>query len=154
MIKPPSIVRFERFWWASAVSSLVATVLAWDRTRSGIAGKFAADPRLRNDETAAVVAEWVQPANLTIMLVWTALVWFLVARQASRTGRVMAVVSATISGVLLLILLGGLALGRTLHPLSQAGTAGAALLAVLAAAALFRDDARLWFGEHEVEEPA
>ncbi|WP_375402648.1 hypothetical protein [uncultured Sphingomonas sp.] len=152
MHKPPSIVRFERMWWISALLSLIAAYLSWDRVQNSIRARFAEDPALRANPFGAVVADWTQLAGVTITIAWTVMVWFLVARRANRAGRWLTVLTALLSGAQLAILLGGLALGRTLHPLSHSAAATAAILMVLATAALFAPSSRAWFGESDEAE--
>ncbi|WP_375427079.1 hypothetical protein [uncultured Sphingomonas sp.] len=152
MHRPPSIVRFERMWWTSALLSLIAAYLSWDRVQHGIRARFAVDPALRANPFGAVVVDWTQVAGVAITIAWTVIVWFLVTRRASGAGRWLAVLTAVLSGVQLAILLGGLALGRTLHPLSHGAAAAAAVLTMIAAAALFTSASRTWFGEADETE--
>ena len=149
---PESIKRFQSLWWCSLLLSVLATWLAWERVRNSLQSRFASDPRLRGNEWAPAVAEWTQPMTLLLSVGSTALVWFLVVRRASGAGRWLSVAFAALGGLQLLILLGGFAGGRTFHPFSHTAQAAAAVLAVLAAAALFRPDARAWFGEFDPEE--
>ncbi len=73
MIKPPSIMRFEQYWWASTILWLIGTALTWSRTQA----MLAATPQ------TAPGAPWVQWVSIAIVLLYTAAMWFLVARVAS-----------------------------------------------------------------------
>ena len=150
MIKPAAIKRFEQCWWGSAAFSGLASLLSWDRVQNSIRIQLGNDPRLRtaeSQEIANVVAGWAQWTGIAVVLLCTLLVWHLVARRASRVGKWLAVATAALSGLQLLILLAGLFMGRVLHPLSQGCSVAASVLAILATAFLFRDEARAWFGE-------
>ena len=149
---PESIKRFQSFWWGSLLFSLLSTWLAWERVRNSLQSRFASDPRMRGNEWAPVVAEWTQPVNVLLSVGLTGLVWFLVVRRASVVGKWLSIALAALGGLQLLILLGGLAGGRTFHPFSHTAQVAAAVLAMFAAAALFHPDARAWFGELDPEE--
>lgn len=147
MNKPPSIGRFEQFWWGSLVFWGIGTWLGWERT----ANALAADPRTAG---VAALALW---GNVAITAVVTALFWWLAARRASVIGKWLVVAAAAWNAVRMLILLVGLFGQRTFHPLSQTSLFLAAALTIAAAVILFREDAREWFGESDPEreeEPA
>ncbi|HEX8388256.1 MAG TPA: hypothetical protein VF636_04500 [Sphingomonas sp.] len=143
MDRPPSVGRFERLWFASIGFWGLGTLLAWERVQNSLL----ADPR------TGAVAGWAQPFWVGLMAAVSLLVWWLAARRASVAGKWLAVGVAALSAMRALLtlvsLVGG---GRNLHILSQAAGVIAALLAVLAAAALFRPDASAWFGEFEIDE--
>lgn len=139
MPRPPSIKRFELFWWGSTLFWAAATRLAWDRNQ----GKLLADARTRQ------VAEWGQWFWIGVTLVLTALFWWLVARRASAAGKWLVTAWAGLGALLAVLRLFGLTTGRTFHPLSDTAFLLTAALSLAAAAALFRDDARAWFGEVE-----
>ena len=86
--------------------------------------------------------------NITLRL----LLWYFTARQPSIAAKWFVVVLAAIAFVILLFGLVALIVGATPSlAASLAGLASGALY-VVSAAYLFRPDARLWFGEHAVEE--
>lgn len=148
MQKPPSITLFERLWWGSTLFWAIATWLGWERTANALNAR---------PQTAQVagLALW---GNVALVLLITLLLWWLVTRRASAIGRWLVVAAAAMSGVRMLIVVFGLLFGRTFHPLSQGSFLLAAALTIGAAVVLFRDDARLWFGERveesEEEQPA
>ena len=142
MDRPRSIRLFELFWWGSTLFWAAATRLAWNRNQ----GKLIADPRTRD------VAQWGQWFWIVVTLALTALLWWLVARRASAVGKWLVTAWAGLTGVLALIRVFSLFAGRTLHPLSESAYLLTAVLAAAAAATLFRDDARVWFGEFDAAE--
>lgn len=142
MVKPTSIKRFELFWWGATLFWAVATRLAWDRNTN----KLLADARTR------AVAEWGQWFWIAVTIALTALLWWLVARRGSIAGKWLVTAWAALTGVLALARSFSLVAGRTLHPFSEGAYLLTAALTVAAAAVLFRDDARAWFGEFD--EPA
>ena len=141
MDRPKSIRRFELFWWGSALFWAVATRLAWDRNQ----GKLLADARTRD------VAQWGQWFWIGVTVLLTALLWWLVARRASAIGKWLVVAWSALGGVLALIRVFSLTVGRTFHPFSESAHLLTAILSVAAAVMLFRDDARAWFGEFDVD---
>lgn len=142
MDRPPSITSFERLWWGSTVLWGIGTWLAWERTSSAL------NASARTAQVAGL-ALW---GNVALVLGLTLLLWWLTARRASVIGRWLVVAAALMSGVRVLILLFGLIGGANIHPLSQGAFLLAAALTVWAAILLFRNDARLWFGEEPDEE--
>lgn len=139
MNRPRSIRLFELFWWGSTLFWAAGTRLAWNRNQ----GKLLADPRTRD------VAQWGQWFWILVTVALTALLWWLVARRASAVGKWLATAWAALTGVLALIRVFSLVAGRTLHPFSESAYMLTAALAVAAVAMLFRDDARLWFGDFD-----
>lgn len=137
MARPRSIRRFELFWWGSTLFWAIGTRLAWNRNQ----GKLLADARTRG------VAEWGQWFWIVVTLSLTALAWWLVARRASAAGKWLVAAWAALTGALAAARLFSLTAGRTLHPLSESAYMLTAVLAIAAAAVLFRDDARAWFGD-------
>lgn len=141
MTKPPSIIRFQRFWFGSTILWAIGTRLAWDRTRNAL---------LANPQTAPV-ADLAQWGSVIAVAVVTLLLWWLVARRASRTAKWLVVALAAVAGVRIALIGGGLLLGRAFHPLSQGAFTLAGVLTIASAAILFRPDARAWFGEGAAE---
>lgn len=139
MNRPPSIRRFEWFWWGSTLFWAIGTRLAWDRNQA----KLLANPRTR------VAAEWGQWFWIVVTLLLTPLLWYLIARRASVVGKWLVTAWAGLGGTLALARVFTLLTGRTLHPWSEASFLLTAALSVAAAAMLFRDDARAWFGEFD-----
>ncbi len=147
MHKPPSISRFERFWFASTVFWLVGTRLAWNRTQH----------TLELDPRTAAVAGWAPWLFVVLVAATTLILWYLVVHRASVVARWIVVALAVVGAGRLLLLLFTLATSANPHPLSQGSFALSAALTIASAVMLFRDDARLWFGEDptmDEEEPA
>lgn len=142
MHKPPSISRFERFWFASTLLWLVGTRLAWNRTQNA----------LRLNPQTVTVADWAQWFVIALVVATTLGLWYLVARRASVVAKWLVVVLAVVGAGRLLLTLFTLMTSANPHPLSQGSFILSAALTIASAAMLFRDDARLWFGEEPVEE--
>jgi purine-cytosine permease-like protein len=137
MPKPPSIARFERYWFASTLFWLIGTRLAWDRTHHALTV---------NPQTIPV-AGWAQWAIIALVVVTTLLLWYLVVRHASSIARWVVVLLAVVGAARILLTLFTLATSANPHPLSQGSFIISAALTIASAAMLFRDDARLWFGD-------
>ncbi|HEX8384093.1 MAG TPA: hypothetical protein VF592_12050 [Sphingomonas sp.] len=142
MNKPPSITRFEQFWFASTLFWLVGTRLAWDRTQHA----------LQLDQRTIPVAGWAQWFIIGLVAVTTLMLWYLVARRGSRVAKWLVVLLAVIGAGRLLLTLFTLLASANPHPLSQGSFILSAALTIASAAMLFRDDARIWFGEALFEE--
>ena len=106
MLKPPSIARFERYWFASTLFWLVGTRLACDRTQHA----------LRVNPRTIPVADWAQWAIIGLVLATTALLWYLVARRASVVAKWLVVVLAVVGAGRLLLTLLTLATSANPHP--------------------------------------
>lgn len=145
MPKPPAIARFERYWFASTLFWLIGTRLAWDRTQHA----------LQLNPQTIPVADWAQWAIVGLVLATTLLLWYLVARRASRVAKWLVVALAVVSAGRLLLMLFTLTTSANPHPLSQGSFMISAALTIASAAMLFQGDARLWLGEEgdEAEEP-
>lgn len=143
MPKPPSIVRFERYWFASTLFWLVGTRLAWDRTQHA----------LRINSRTIPVADWAQWAIIGLVLATTLLLWYFVARHPSMVAKWLVVALAVVGAGRLLLTLLTLATSANPHPLSGGSFIISAALTIASAAMLFQDDARLWLGEEIEEEP-
>jgi hypothetical protein len=141
MTRPPSIVRFERLWFASLAAWSVGTLLAWERTQNSLVGNAQSAP----------IAGWAQPAYAGMIVTIALIQWYFVARRPMPVVKWLVAAMAAIGGLRALFTLYAVLTARYPHPWSRGSFILAALLAVLAAAALFRADARAWFGEDEPE---
>lgn len=133
--RPPSIVRFERLYLASFAVALAGWAFSWQST----ADRLAIDPK-----TAAY--GWLLPAALLLSCTITLLLWYFVARRASLAAKWVVTILTGLAVVrfainLMVVVRGTVPLVATL--LSTAIVA----LSVAATLYLFKDDARLWFGE-------
>ena len=146
MHKPPAIVRFERYWFASTLFWLIGTRLAWDRTQQA----------LRLNPQTIPVAGWAQWAVIGLVVVTTVLLWYLVAHRASVVAKWLVVALAVVGAGRLLLTLFTLITSANPHPLSQGSFMISAALTIASATMLFQDDARLWLGEEvgDAEEPS
>lgn len=136
MIKPPAIVRFEQFYWASVLLGLINTALNWNATQVTLA----ANPILAS-------APWFLPAMQIAGLLIAVLIWFSVARRASVVGKWVQVVIAGLGAFGILSALVLIATGRS--PLNGQVVIGliANILYIAAAVMLFKPEAKAWFGE-------
>ncbi len=136
MSKPPSIARFEQFYWASIILGLINTALNWQTSQAVLA----ASPMLAN-------AGWLLPTMQVIGLVIGILLWFFIVRRPSVVAKWVQVVFAAfgVFGVLSALFLVGT--GRS--PASVQVILGllANILYIAAAVMLFRPDAKVWLGE-------
>ncbi len=136
MTKPPSIARFEQFYWASIIIGLINTALNWGRAKA----MLATNPLTAN-------AGWILPLTQLLGLGIAVLLWFFIVRRPSVVAKWVQVVFAAI-GVfslvmaLFAILTGGAAVGTQV----VLGLIANALY-IAAAVMLFKPDAKLWLGE-------
>ncbi|MDF2603135.1 MULTISPECIES: hypothetical protein [Sphingomonas] len=141
MIRPLSIRRFERLYLLALALGLLSTMLDWPQR----VASFASNPALAE-------MGWLLPTSVVFNITLRLLLWYFTARQPSIAAKWFVVVLAAIAFVILLFGLVALIVGATPSlAASLAGLASGALY-VVSAAYLFRPDARLWFGEHAVEE--
>lgn len=136
MTKPPSIARFEQFYWASVFLGLLNTALNWNNSQA----LLAANPILAN-------ATWFLPLTQAIGLAIAVLLWFFIVRRPSVVAKWVQVVFAAFGVFGLLSALFLLATART--PIGMQAIIGviANILYILAAVMLFKPDAKAWFGE-------
>lgn len=136
MTKPPSIVRFEQFYWASVILGLLNTALNWNTSRATLA----ANQLLAN-------ATWFLPLMQIIGLAIAVLLWVFIVRRPSIVAKWVQVVFAAVGafGVLSALFLVGV--GRAPLSLQLAIGLIGNILYVAAAVMLFKPDAKVWFGE-------
>ena len=136
MTKPPSIARFEQFYWASVILGLVNAGLNWSKSQAVLA----ANPMLAN-------ATWFLPASQVLGLTIAVLIWYFIARRPSVIAKWVQVVFAALGAFGLLSALALFAMGRSALSAQIALGFVANMLYIAAAVMLFKPDARLWFGE-------
>lgn len=134
-MKPRTIRRFDLLFPASIAAWLAATALSWDERAAMVA---------RNP--ALVGYEWLVPASSVLVFALSVLIWVLVRRR-SPVGRTMALVSAVLSGLALLIAVGGLTIGRSADLAASLMSMLASGLNIAAAVSLLAPASRAWFGE-------
>lgn len=136
MLKPPSIARFEHFYWASVAIGLLNTALNWTASKA----QFAANPVLA-DKT------WILPVMQLVGLLIAVLLWFFIVRRPSAVAKWIQVVFAAIGAFGILSVLFAVAMGRM--PLGLQVVLGlvANILYIAASVMLFKPDAKAWFGE-------
>jgi len=141
MVKPASIGRFEKFYWASVALGLINTALNWNASQQALS----ANPLLAS-------ATWFLPAMQVIGLAIAVLLWFFIVRRPSVVAKWVQVVFAAfgVFGVLSALFL--VASGRA--PIGVQVIIGliANILYIAAAVMLFKQDAKAWFGEGRDED--
>ncbi|UVO49501.1 hypothetical protein M0208_02850 [Sphingomonas sp. SUN019] len=139
MIRPRSILLFERLFLASLLLWCVLQAMTWDYRVALLA----------TNAILATPAAAMATVVLAILAVSVA-VWYFVARRSSRIAKRAAVALAVCSAITFifgLIAIGQPGLpGPTIKLLSVAVSA----LCVAAAVPLFRPDAKTWFGEDTI----
>ncbi len=133
--RPPSIERFERLYLASFAVALLGWAYSWQST----ADRLAIDPK-----TAAF--GWLLPAALLLSCAITLLLWYLVARRASLAAKWVVTVLTGLAVLRFAINLITVMRGAV-PAVAMLLSVAIVVLSVAATVHLFRDDARLWFGE-------
>ena len=136
MIRPVSIVRYERLYAASFVLGLVASGITWAQ-RTAL---FAANPMLAQ-------MPWLLPAMQAFGIAIAVLLWYFTARAPSIVAKWVVVVFAAFSALGILLSLGALALGNASLGVAVIASIAVNALYIAAAVQLFDPEARLWFGE-------
>lgn len=136
MTKPPSIARFEQFYWASVIIGLVNAALNWKASQA----LLAANPLLAN-------AGWFLPATQVVGLAIAVLLWFFIVRRPSVVAKWVQVVFAAFGAFGIVSALFMVGVGRV--PISLQVVLGlvANILYIAAAVMLLKPDAKAWFGE-------
>lgn len=138
MLRPPSIIRYEKLYLTALAFGFANTALGWPQS----VASFASNPTL-------VRMMWILPASVVAGLVLRITLWYFTARQPSVTAKCVATAMAVISAIILLF--GVLALVSGASPALPAAITGivSGALYIAAATYLFRPDARAWFGESD-----
>ncbi|MFN3432947.1 MAG: hypothetical protein ACK4ZY_00985 [Sphingomonas sp.] len=136
MTKPPSIARFEQFYWASVILGLINAAVNWRASQAALA----ANPMLAN-------ATWFLPLAQAIGLGIAVLLWFFIVRRPSVVAKWVQVVFAAFGAFGILSALFLLVAGRAPAALPVILGIVANGLYIAAAVMLFKPDAKAWFGE-------
>ncbi|NYD90500.1 hypothetical protein [Sphingomonas melonis] len=136
MTKPPSIARFEQFYWASVIVGLINTGLNWRTSQTTLA----ANPTLAN-------MTWLLPAMQVLGLAIAVLIWFFIVRRPSVVAKWVQVVFAGFGALALLSAIAFLAMGKSALNAQLILGFFANLLYIAAAVMLFKPDAKSWLGE-------
>jgi hypothetical protein len=136
MLKPPSIARFEQFYWASVILGLLNTAMNWSASQAALA----ANPMLAQ-------ATWFLPAVQVIGLAIAVLLWFFIVRRPSVVAKWVQVVFAAFGAFGVLSALFLVAAGRAPIGLQVVVGLIANILYIAAAVMLFKPDAKVWFGQ-------
>lgn len=135
-MRPNSIILFERLFLGSLVIGIINAYLSWDTTMAALA----ADPN-----TAGLGAGFTYGV-LAFSFGINLLLWFLVARKASKVAKWILIVFFGIGLIAMPSSLG------TLPPLSAAIAVAITVMQGVSLFMLFRPDAKRWFsGEKTVD---
>ena len=144
MIRPISIVRYERLYLASFVLGLIVSAMSWSQ-RTALVG---ANPVLSQ-------VSWILPTFQVIGIAVTLLLWYFTARSPSVAAKWIVVVLAGLSIIGVGLSLASVARGQTTIGTTSMVSFAADALYVAAALHLFKADAKLWFGElPDADEPS
>ena len=141
MSRPLSIRRYERLYLTALLFGVASTLLDWPQR----AASFASNPILAD-------AAWMLPASVIVNVLLRLTLWYYTARRPSIAAKWFVVALAAIAFAILLF--GLVALIADAAPSIAASLTAivSGALYVVAAAYLFRPDARAWFGEAVIEE--
>ena len=133
MVRPHSIIRFERFFLASLVLSLINMIISFSHSMK----LLNADPIIGGTNYAAVMLILTLGISLGIQL----LLWFFIARKASNVAKWILVVLTVLGIVTSIPSLGALASqGIGILTIAVIITS----LQIIAVIHLFRPDAKAW----------
>jgi hypothetical protein len=135
-MRPASIVTFGRLWLLSILLSIAG---AWV-SRVRVQAMLEANPQ------SAPIAHWALPTLTGVVALFCLLLWYMVVHR-SLTGKWGVLIVAILGGLRALVTLINLMGSNLRHPVSSLLTIAAAVVAIIAAALLFRAEAREWFGE-------
>ena len=136
MVRPISIVRYERLYLASFVLGLIVSAMSWSQRTALVA----ANPVL-------VQVGWILPAFQVAGIAITLLLWYFTARSPSVAAKWVVVVLAVLSIVGVGLSLASVARGKTTIGTISIVSFAADALYVAAALLLFKADSKRWFGE-------
>ena len=136
MTRPPSIVQFERLYWASFVIGLANNAATWGSRKQILA----ANPMLAN-------AGWFLPTVTVVSIAVAVTLWYFIVRSPSVVAKWFQVAFAAFGVLGILSSLFILANGTAPAMLPVVLGIVANLLYLGAAVMLFRADAKEWFGE-------
>ena len=136
MRKPASIARFERLYAAAMLCGAVSVALIWPHWEVSLAYW----PALSN-------LPWLLPLVPAVWFSVRLALWYFAARRATVAAKWGLVLSAGVAFGLLLLGVTALIVDAAPSIIATIAGIGAGVLHVMAAAYLFRRDARLWFGE-------
>ncbi|WP_375394522.1 hypothetical protein [uncultured Sphingomonas sp.] len=143
MVRPQSIVRYERLYLSSFALGLLASVLTW----SARAGALSMNPLLAGKT-------WLLWMTLALDIVISLLLWRFTARTPSIVAKWIVTVFAVFAAMGILFSIFQLATARIQLGMPVLLMAAVNILYIAAATLLFRRDAVHWFGEIPVgEEP-
>jgi len=142
-MRPPSIVTFERLFLGSLALSVIAFIVGY----GAMMEQSEREPALQQLGLGGGFVTGAFAVGVAVYL----LLWFLIARKASRVAKWILVV---LSAIGLFSFLYSLATGEVRLDLSALLGAAYYVLEIAAVVCLFRTDANAWFRKEEKAEPA
>ncbi len=143
MVRPQSIVRYERFYLSSFLLGLIASAVTWS-TR---AAALAMNPLLAGKT-------WILWGTLVLGIAISLLLWHFTARVPSIVAKWIVTVFAAFAAIGIVFSLFQLGTGRTAFDAPVLLMLAVNILYIVAATLLFRPESAQWFGEIPVgEEP-
>ncbi|MBW8294654.1 hypothetical protein [Sphingopyxis sp.] len=142
MRRPPSIINFERSFWASTLTGVASFALHWPTMMEALKS----DPRLSSSVDGAAIGVALA---IGFSLALSLLLWYLISRRASNITKWIYVVVMGFGVIAAFTSINdpmpstGFALA-----ISLAGTA----LTALSIYFLFRPDARAWFAKETIDQ--
>lgn len=134
MVRPQSIVVFERFYLGYLLVGAINIALHWSI--------YAALPTVRR--SAEVIGEWYYPTATALGFIVPLLLWYFAARRASKAAKWVIVIFFAFN---LFGLSASFILGTAPTDAAAMLSLGASLLYAAAVWMLFRPQSREWFGE-------
>lgn len=133
-MRPPSIVWFERIYLANLVYGVIVLVVTYGSVREWA---------LARGTAAATSFVWGVVSSLIALLLW-----YLIARRASKIAKWILVVSTVLGAISLILSISVMLEVGTFYTVA---TAISAALGLFAIHYLFRSDAKLWFTQRPVD---
>ena len=141
MPRPPSILLFERLYLGSLLLTVIGTVMFWSTTRD----LMLAMPNVQGNDSVATLIPAIMVGTLIVTLLASLLIWWLVARAGSVIGKWLAVGTEALGALFAVLAVLRLVRGTTGDLPQSLINLAASVLAIAAAAMLFRADAQPWF---------
>ncbi|WP_332798880.1 hypothetical protein [Sphingomonas sp. PB2P12] len=136
MIRPVSIIRYERLYLASFALGLIVSAVSWGQRTAMVA----ATPILAK-------IGWILPAFEVAGIAITMLLWYFTARAPSNAAKWVVVVLAALSALGIAISLVQLATGRTTLDATLVLSIIMSVVYCVSALQLLKPDAKLWFDQ-------
>ena len=141
MVRPDTIVRYERLYWAAFALDSIVTAMTWTQ-REAIVTAY---PVLAK-------ATWILPTFQAIGISVTVLLWYFTARAPSVVAKWVVVILAALAVLGAVQALGSLATGSATLGTASILSLIANALYVAAAVYLLKPTSKAWFGQDAAAE--